>query len=117
MKRINLLSSPRNISTALMYSFAQRTDTVVVDEPLYAYYLACTEIEHPGQKEILESQSQDAQEVIDRIIFAPYPQKVLFLKNMAHHMVGFDEQFLEQLINIIFIRNPKQIIVSYAKVR
>jgi len=38
MIRINLWSSPRNVSTALMYSFAQRLDTTVVDEPLYAYY-------------------------------------------------------------------------------
>ena len=33
---INLISGPRNVSTALMYSFAQRSDTSVVDEPFYA---------------------------------------------------------------------------------
>ena len=38
-KIICLWSSPRNISTALMYSFAQREDTEVVDEALYAHYL------------------------------------------------------------------------------
>ena len=37
--RIQLWSGPRNVSTALMYSFAQRPDTRVVDEPLYAHYL------------------------------------------------------------------------------
>ncbi|MCP4438629.1 MAG: sulfotransferase family protein [Aureispira sp.] len=117
MKRINLLSSPRNVSTALMYSFAQRKDTVVVDEPLYAYYLAHTGIVHPGQDEILASQSQDAQEVIKTMISGKWPKTILFLKNMAHHIIGIDEQFLENLINIIFIRQPKQIIASYAKVR
>jgi len=35
MKKISLWSGPRNISTAIMYSFAQRYDTQVVDEPLY----------------------------------------------------------------------------------
>ena len=39
IKRICLWSGPRNISTALMYSFAQRSDTIVYDEPFYAYYL------------------------------------------------------------------------------
>ena len=39
MKKICLWSGPRNISTALMYSFAQRDDTRVVDEPLYGHYL------------------------------------------------------------------------------
>jgi len=37
--RINCWSGPRNVSTALMYSFRQRTDTTVVDEPIYAHYL------------------------------------------------------------------------------
>ena len=38
-KIICLWSCPRNISTALMYSFAQREDVQVFDEPLYAHYL------------------------------------------------------------------------------
>ena len=41
--RIALWSGPRNISTALMYAFAQRADTRVVDEPLYAHYLSTTD--------------------------------------------------------------------------
>lgn len=60
-KRINLWSSPRNISTALMYSFAQRPDTTVVDEPLYAHYLrqGLASEEHPGEAEILAAQEND----------------------------------------------------------
>ena len=55
-KRICLWSGPRNISTALMYSFSQRNDTKVFDEPLYAHYLNSTTAYqyHPGAKEILE---------------------------------------------------------------
>lgn len=41
IKRICLWSGPRNVSTALMY-LAQRADTVVYDEPLYAHYLSKT---------------------------------------------------------------------------
>ena len=52
MIRINLISGPRNISTALMYSFAQRTDTVVLDEPFYAFYLHKSGIHHPGKEEV-----------------------------------------------------------------
>ena len=33
-------SGPRNLSTAMMRSFGNRPDCTVVDEPLYAYYLA-----------------------------------------------------------------------------
>src|SRR5262245_19405725 len=40
--RIAVWSGPRNISTALMRSWGNRSDTVVCDEPLYAYYLKTT---------------------------------------------------------------------------
>ena len=40
--RLAMWSGPRNVSTALMRSWGNRDDTVVVDEPLYAHYLAVT---------------------------------------------------------------------------
>ena len=47
--RISMWSGPRNISTTMMYSVAQRADTVVVDEPLYAAYVArIPDLDHPG---------------------------------------------------------------------
>ena len=49
--KICLWSGPRNISTALMYSFAQRPQCKVFDEPLYAHYLSNiseeTKAKHP----------------------------------------------------------------------
>jgi hypothetical protein len=53
MIRINSISGPRNISTAMMYSFAQREDTIVMDEPFYAFYLKSTGAIHPGKDEVL----------------------------------------------------------------
>ena len=60
-RKIMLWSSPRNISTALMYSFAQREDTRVLDEPFYAYYLTHVNplADHPGKEEIINSQSSN----------------------------------------------------------
>ena len=46
---ICLWSGPRNVSTALMYSFAQRNDVRVVDEPLYGHYLKVTGAQHRGR--------------------------------------------------------------------
>ena len=54
-KIICLWSCPRNISTALMYSFAQRKDTRVIDEPLYAHYLKKSGAKHPGRDEVLNT--------------------------------------------------------------
>lgn len=44
---INCWSGPRCVSTSLMYSFAQRADAEVLDEPLYASYLTLTGLPRP----------------------------------------------------------------------
>ncbi len=117
-KRINIWSSPRNISTALMYAFAQRSDTSVVDEPLYAHYLTHTtsEAEHPGYEEILASQSPDAQVVIRDIIFGDYNTPVVLFKQMTHHLIELDRGFMQKTENVLLIRDPRAIIASYTKV-
>ncbi|MGB0195676.1 MAG: hypothetical protein ACPF84_04020, partial [Flavobacteriales bacterium] len=50
---VSLWSGPRNCSTALMYSFAQRPDFGVVDEPLFAHFLQQTGAERPSRAEVL----------------------------------------------------------------
>ena len=52
-RRLCLWSGPRNVSTALLYSFAQRADTRAVDEPLYAHYLRVSGADHPGRDAVL----------------------------------------------------------------
>ena len=54
---IAMWSGPRNLSTALMRSFANRKDVVtVLDEPFYASYLVSTNKDHPMKNEIIKSQ-------------------------------------------------------------
>lgn len=116
MKYLHLISGPRNISTALMYSFAQRNDTVVEDEPFYACYLSKTNADHPGKEEVLKNQSSD-EKVVRQKLFTEHHRPILFIKNMAHHIeVMEDQSFLSDCLNIFLIRNPKQIIASYAQV-
>lgn len=115
MKHICLWSSPRNVSTAFMYSFAQRSDTLVIDEPLYAHYLLQSYVTHPGQEEILESQNGDGNQVMAEILKINQPD-IVFCKQMTHHLINMDRHFLSQTYNLIFIRDPKAIIHSYNKV-
>ena len=115
-KRICLWSSPRNLSTALMYSFAQRPDTVVFDEPLYAHYLRVSGADHPGKEEILGTQENDGSKVIGQIVYDDFEKPVVFFKQMTHHLIDVNTDFLLQVSNIIYIRDPKQIIASYAQV-
>ncbi len=115
MKRINLCSGPRNVSTALMYSFAQRSDCRVVDEPLYAFYLEQTGVDHPGKDEALEAQSTDQNEVIREVLLGESDRPVLFFKNMAHHMYIAGRSYLEQMDHLFLIREPTEMITSFIK--
>ena len=115
MKIINLISGPRNLSTALMYSFSRRPDTKVIDEPFYAHYLDTTGINHPGREETLNSMSSDINEVLKNIN-KTNGCEVLFLKNMAHHHQNMDLDFLKNMTNLFLVRNPKQLIASFAQV-
>ncbi|MDH5609314.1 MAG: sulfotransferase family protein [Cyclobacteriaceae bacterium] len=113
---INLISSPRNISTALMYSFAQRQDIKVVDEPFYAYYLWSTGLRHPGRDEILKSQPTSLLDVVRQLDELANGNRHIFVKNMAHHLVGQPMDFLSGYRNVFLIRDPKQLIASFTEV-
>ena len=116
-KRINMISGPRNISTAMMYSFRSRADTSVFDEPLYAHYLDVTGIDHPGRGETMASMPMDGDEAIRTLILGPYPTPVVFFKNMGHHItrVDLDTGFLDRVTNFFLIREPAAVITSFIK--
>lgn len=117
MKVINLISGPRNLSTALMYSFAQREDMTVLDEPFYGYYLqnATLENEHPSQKEILQTMELSEERVVENINSLS-KQKNVFVKGMAHHYLTDSPKFILNWENVILIRHPKKLIASFSKV-
>jgi hypothetical protein len=113
-------SGPRTVSTALMRSFGNRPDTVVADEPLYAFYLARTGISHPGREEILASMPDDWRVVLDHLTAAPLPagKNVYYGKHMTHHLLPeVDRAALAPLRHAYLIRDPAELLASYAKVR
>lgn len=113
--RISLWSGPRNVSTALMYSFRQRSDTTVVDEPLYAYSLERFDIDHPGRETVLAAQDANGERVVRDVILGPTPTPVVFFKNMARHLEGLDPTFLAELENVILTRDPAEMLPSFIK--
>ena len=118
VKRICLWSGPRNISTALMYSFAQRTDTKVYDEPLYAYYLKRhpeAHSYHPGAKDILATMENCGDKVVNAMM-SNEEKPVLFFKHMTHHLLDLDREFMKDTINIILTRDPIDMLPSFDKV-
>ena len=117
--RVAMWSGPRNISTAMMRSFGARPDTVVVDEPLYAHYLAATGLDHPGRDEILAGQPQRWQDVRERLT-GPLPgdPAVHYQKHMTHHLLPvIGRDWLGAFTHAFLIRDPGHVVASYARVR
>ncbi len=113
---ISMWSCPRNVSTALMYSFAQRTDTKVIDEPFYGCYLQSSGADHPGKELVLNSLPTEEEEVLDKIIYHDYQTSLVFLKNMTHHFLHLKGDFLHNFKNVFLIRDPRQMLPSFIKV-
>jgi len=114
--RICLWSGPRNVSTALMYSFAQRSDCIVFDEPLYAHYLSKTPARtyHPGAEEVVATMENDGEKVVRDVILGDFDQPVVFFKHMTHHLVQLDLGFLSRTVNVLLTRDPVDMLPSYA---
>ncbi len=110
--RINLWSGPRNVSTALMYSFAQRPDARVVDEPLYGHYLRVSGADHPGAREVMAAMETDGERVVREVLLGPADRPILFFKQMAHHLVELDRSFLTRCANVLLIRDPREMLPS-----
>ena len=116
--KIAMWSGPRNLSTAMMYSFASRQDTEVMDEPFYAAYLAATGHDHPMKDRIIESGEIDPQAVISACLSAPVAAAHSYQKHMCHHMIdGFDRHWIAAMTNVFLIRHPARVLASYSAKR
>ena len=99
-----------------MYSFDNRPDTVGMDEPFYAYYLAHTGKQHPGRQDVLDEMPSDPALVLEQIHEASKKYDHVFIKNMGHHMLDLPLLQFNNFSHVILIRNPKRIIASLTKV-
>jgi len=113
--KIAMWSGPRNLSTAMMYSFGNRGDLRPWDEPFYAAYLNVTKIKHPMQAEILAAGPTDPQIVADEITQRGDAQ---FLKLMTFHIRdGFSMDWGKDCKHFHLIRHPARVIASYSQKR
>ena len=113
--KIALWSGPRNISTAMMYSFGNRKDTTIVDEPLFGYFLKHTGAWRPSRDEALSSMEQDPSKVINELSNPNIENPVYFMKHMANHLIDLDWSVLKNFKNILLTRDPKDMLLSYYK--
>lgn len=117
--RLAVWSGPRNISTALMRAWENRTDTVVVDEPLYAYYLATTGLDHPARDEVVAAGETDWRRVVETLL-GPVPAgtAVFYQKHMNGHLLPeVDRSWIRRLTNVLLVRDPREVVASYVRSR
>jgi hypothetical protein len=110
-------SGPRNISTAMMRSWGNRKDTVVADEPFYAFYLMASGRKHPGGSEVIASGQTDWRKVVTQLTGPVLAGKqIFFQKQMTHHLMPeVDRKWLGAVTNCFLIRDPAEVITSYIK--
>ncbi len=112
-------SGPRNLSTAMMRSFENRSDCHVWDEPFFAPWLSVTGKDHPGRSETLEAHEIDPEIVAQQCkMEPPTGQAFYFQKHMPHHMLdSFPIEWTKGCKHFFLIRRPDAVIASYAKGR
>lgn len=117
-RMIAMWSGPRNISTAMMRSWENRADTIVVDEPFYAHYLANTNYEHPGKQDIMATYEQDWRKVAAQLTGElPAGKSIYYQKHMTHHMLpGMEKDWILKVTNCFLIREPRRVLLSFTKV-
>ena len=114
MIRIAMWSGPRNISTAMMRSWENRTDTVVVDEPLYGPYLAATGKKHAAWQETIAAQGADYDAVIGGLCQSEKAAEIFYQKHMTHHLLPeMSVDFVGHFRNAFLLRNPNEVLASY----
>lgn len=115
MTILAMWSGPRNISTAMMYSFGNRTDCEAWDEPFYGFSLTTKGNDHPMRDEIIASMETDWDRLVKKCT-TPSAKPLLYQKHMTHHMLeGHDRSFILELTNAFLIRDPARVLASYAK--
>ncbi len=115
MTNIAMWSGPRNISTAMMYSFANRADCEAWDEPFYGFSLKAKGNDHPMRDEIMTAMETDWDKLVVKCT-SPTAKPLLYQKHMTHHMLqGYDRTFITRLTNAFLIRSPEKVLASYAQ--
>jgi hypothetical protein len=104
----------------MMRAWENRPDTVVFDEPLYAFYLSSTGLDHPGRDDVIASQPTSWEAVLSSLAGDPLPPgaTIGYAKHMTHHVLpSVDLAAFAPFRHAFLIRDPRSLLASYARVR
>jgi hypothetical protein len=106
----------------MMRAWGNRSDTAVIDEPFYPYYLERTGKKHPGAAEVIAQGETDWRAIVNQLT-GPVPKSrhegpshIFFQKQMTHHLLPeIDREWMIDVTNCFLIRDPREVILSYIK--
>jgi hypothetical protein len=114
--KIACWSGPRNLSTAMMYSFAARPDFTVLDEPFYAAYLKQTGRADPMAEEIIRAHETNWHRAAATCARDGAPH--VYQKHMCHHILeNTPLDWAEECKHVFLIRHPARVLASYHEKR
>ncbi len=125
--RIAMWSGPRNISTAMMRAWDSRADTVVMDEPFYAAYLAATGLDHPMRAAVIAAHPTDWDAVARACAGQDGAESgageggvgdggpgIVYQKHMAQHMIAQAPLgWMAHVRHAFLIRPPAEVAASF----
>jgi hypothetical protein len=103
----------------MMRAWENRGDCAVVDEPLYAHYLAHTGLDHPGREAVIAAGETDWRRVTAWLT-GPIPagKAIWYQKHMTHHLLPhIGRSWLGRLTHLFLIRDPREVLLSYVRSR
>lgn len=116
---VHVWCGPRSLSTCTMYSFAQRNDTKVFDEPLYAHWLHRNPSTYrPYRAELCTPDRIDGAKVLSDIA-QTRDKKVVFLKQVSKQFIDLDDASVFSVPNtkhVFLLRDPLEMIAAWDKV-
>ena len=110
-------SGPRNISTAMMRAWENRTDTQVIDEPFYSHFLHHTGLDHPMADAVISHGETDWRKIVQRISQVPEHGIVYQKQITTHWLEHYSVDWLDNLSHVFLIRDPAPVVASYASKR
>jgi len=115
VKRIAFWTGPRDAGTALMYAFNQRKDTVIADEPYFAYSLAYTGVNSEIRDEAIEKMDVNPQRISDLLANCDIKKELFVVRNKASQLIGLEWSVLESFKNVFLISEPEKMVRSLRK--
>ena len=119
-RAVAMWSGPRNISTAMMRAWENRPDTVVVDEPLYAAYLAAHRARPSRPRGGASPPQPTSLAEAVAALHAPLPTAHRPLRE-AHgpppRHASRTPTWIDAFRNVLLIRDPAEVVASYVRSR